>query len=57
MPVLGGMMRRVKGKAGPDGSVQPWVGKAVKYVFEGMWWYHDTIHRRVWGGNGGRKTS
>lgn len=54
MPIINGIMKRVKRRTNSDGNAPPWVGELVRLVFITMWLYYDTIHSRIWGRNGGR---
>ncbi|KAF4335428.1 microsomal dipeptidase precursor [Fusarium beomiforme] len=54
MPILIGMMKRVKKRTDSAGNAEPWVGEFVRLVFIIMWLYYDTIHSWIWGRNGGR---
>lgn len=49
-PILATFMRRIKARA--EDSPE-WAAAAVNILFRTMWFYHDTIHRRLWRCDGG----
>lgn len=57
MPLIAHLMRWIKVRANQTGQSPEWMGYLVWVLFSVMWWYHDMIHARIWGGGGGTRQS
>jgi len=53
--VLRFLVRLIKLQLDENGHAPRWLGTVIVMVYGMMWWYHDTLHSRIWGRGDGTK--